>query len=432
VTAAGQTSAGRDDGWEDEGRRVAPLLSGVSAAVVVGADPDHAARVALGIARAESALRRVALGDLVGDLAPLYAIAGGEDAFGLSDCFRDARSLNEVARQSPECESLFILPAGTPPVATADVFAHERWPRLVHGFAEAGALLLLVAPLDAPGLDALVAVTGGIVAVDLPARRVRQYAVLATVAAPVPLRPPPVIRQRRSRGRLLTRGTLAAAAMAIAWTAWPRHRVAGTHRDAAVPESPAAAISSPAPPPTKISAPAPADMEQLRERVNPGDSLRAAPFAIEVVAANTLAGANSFIRDAGDLPLPASTVAPVQLGGGSLWYNVIVGAWRTRAGADSLLDALRARKVVGRGAGVVVRVPYALLLADKLDGARAKEVVNSWRARGIPAYALVQEDGSVRVFAGAFETAAQAAPLAASLRDAGAPPVVAFRTGRPF
>jgi hypothetical protein len=130
--------------------------------------------------------------------------------------------------------------------------------------------------------------------------------------------------------------------------------------------------------------------------------------------------------------LPASTIAPVRLGSGSLWYKVIVGAWRSRDGADSLLEALRARKVVRRDAGAVVRVPYALLVAEKLDSARAKEVENSWRARGISVYALVQEDGSVRVFAGAFETAAQAAALAASFRDAGATPVVAFRTGRPF
>lgn len=428
MTAAGPTSAVRDDGWEEEGRRVAPLLSRVFAAVVVGADANHAARVALGIARTESALRRVALGDLVGDLAPLYAIAGGEDAFGLTDCFRDARVLNEVARQSPECQNLFILPAGTPPVATADVFAHERWPRLVRGFAEAGALLLLVAPLDAPGLEALVAVTGGIVAVDVSARRVRQYVVLATVTAPVQLPPPSAIVRGQSRWRLFSLGALVVAGAAIVWAAWPRRRTADSRRAGALP--PAAATSSPASPTTAISAPA--DTVQLRERVNPGDSLRSAAFAIEVVAANTLAGANSFVRDAGDVPLPASTVAPVQMGGGTLWYRVMVGAWRSRAGADSLLEVLRSRRVVRRDAGVVVRVPYALLVADKLDSARAKEVVNSWRTRGISAYALVQEDGSVRVFAGAFETAAQAAPLAASLRDAGAPPVLAFRTGRPF
>jgi hypothetical protein len=433
-----------DDAWEEEGRRVAPLVSHVFAAVVVGANPDHAARVALGIARAESALRRVALGDLVGDLGPLYTIAGGEDAFGLTDCFRDARSLNEVARQSPECQNLFILPAGTPPVATADVFAHERWSRLVHGFAEAGALLLLVAPLDAPGLDALVAVTGGIVAVDVPARRVRQYPVLASVVAPSPSPPSAAIGGGHSRWRLLSLGalgalgalgTLVVAVGAVAWGVWPRHRAAESHRAAASPPAvspPAAALPSDAPQTTTIPGAARADTVQMRERVSPGDSLRSAPFAIEVVAANTLAGANSFLQDAGEMSLPASTVAPVQLGGGSLWYKVMVGAWRSRGGADSLLGALRARKVVRRDAGVVVRVPYALLVADKLDTSRAKYVLNSWRARGISAYALVQEDGSVRVFAGAFETAAQAAPLAVSLRDAGAPPVVVLRTGRPF
>ncbi|HVT40980.1 MAG TPA: hypothetical protein VHE78_18230, partial [Gemmatimonadaceae bacterium] len=123
------------DPWVERGREAAPLLEHVSAVVVVGADPDRAARVALGIARAECGRRRVALGDLVGDLVPLYETAGGADAFGLSDCFREGLPLSDVARPSPECETLFILPAGTPPVATYDILAHERWPRLIRGFA---------------------------------------------------------------------------------------------------------------------------------------------------------------------------------------------------------------------------------------------------------------------------------------------------------
>jgi hypothetical protein len=432
VTAAGEPLAAREDPWEEEGRRAAPMLSQVASAVVVGAEPDHAARVALGIARAEGARRRVALGDLVGDLAPLYATAGGEDAFGLSDCFRDGLSLNEVARQSPDLESLFILPAGTPPVATADVFAHERWPRLVKGFSEAGALLLLVAPLDAPGLDALIAVTGGVVSVDVPPRRVRQYRVLAAVGAPEQRMDPPAVRAGWSPKRMLAVGALLVMASVLAWIAW----IAWSRRGAAPPGgdralAAPAALSSPAPRPSVPTSARP-DTVRLRENVNPGDSLRGAPFAVEVVAANTIAGANSFLRNDGDTPLPASTVAPVQLGGGTLWYKLIVGAWHSRAGADSLLDVLRARRMVRRGEGMVVRVPYALLLADRVDRVRAADVVGSWRARGIAAYALLQEDGSVRVFAGAFETAVQAAPLAASLRDAGAPPVVAVRTGRPF
>ncbi len=173
----------RDATWEERGRLAAQQLAGVSAAVVVGASPLHAAQVAVGIARAECQRRHVALGDLTGDLSPLYEIAGGEDAVGLSDCLRDGRPLNDIARAAPDSPSLFILPAGTSPVATEAVLAHERWPRLVKGFAQAGALLLLVAPPDAPGLDALVAATDGVIAVDMPAQWLSRHPAIVVVEA---------------------------------------------------------------------------------------------------------------------------------------------------------------------------------------------------------------------------------------------------------
>jgi hypothetical protein len=54
-----------------------------------------------------------------------------------------------------------------------------------------------------------------------------------------------------------------------------------------------------------------------------------------------------------------------------------------------------------------------------------------WRAKGVVPYALTQDDGTVRVYAGAFETVAQAVTMAAMVRAAGGGPVVAYRTGRP-
>ena len=42
----------RQTWWEDEGRRIADQLRDVSALLVAGTNPEHAARVALGIARA--------------------------------------------------------------------------------------------------------------------------------------------------------------------------------------------------------------------------------------------------------------------------------------------------------------------------------------------------------------------------------------------
>ncbi|MBI1808602.1 MAG: hypothetical protein HYR75_01785 [Gemmatimonadetes bacterium] len=130
--------------------------------------------------------------------------------------------------------------------------------------------------------------------------------------------------------------------------------------------------------------------------------------------------------------LPAPTVSPVVLGGSTVWYKAIVGAWHGRSGADSLLAALRARGTLRSGAGVVVRVPFALLLADGVSRDSADALVRGWVGRGVGAYGLLQDDGRVRVFAGAFETPSQAAPLAASVRDAGTAPVMAIRTGRSY
>jgi len=338
-----------------------------------------------------------------------------------------------VARPSPDCETLFILPAGTPPVATYDILAHERWPRLIRGFAQGGALLLLVAALDAPGLDVLVEAAGGIVAVDTPPRRVRRYSVLAAIDEP---EAPPARRQKHYGRKILL--ALAAVTLVVAAVfavklvrrgyVGPGSRIAQLGADIAP--------AGEAPPITLPGSVARADTVRLGAVVNPGDSADAAKYAVELVAANSAASANSVMRDGEDAASAAdrktAAVVPVQLGGAAIWYKAVVGAWHDRAGADSLLDALRARGIVRRNAGVVVRVPYALLLVERVPQAGADSVVTTWRARGVSAYALLQDDGSARVFAGAFETPAQAAPLAATIRDKGVPPQLAFRTGRAF
>ena len=82
--------------------------------------------------------------------------------------------------------------------------------------------------------------------------------------------------------------------------------------------------------------------------------------------------------------------------------------------------------------GRVVKVPYALVLADNVERTKALSLHDAWRQRGFNPYVLVQNDGSVRLLVGAFETTAQAAPLASALRAAGVAPVLAFRTGRMY
>jgi hypothetical protein len=166
--------------------------------------------------------------------------------------------------------------------------------------------------------------------------------------------------------------------------------------------------------------------------VNPADSARATRFTVELVAANTLAGANSRLAMRG-VELPAPTLAPVLVGSaGHTWYRALAGAWRERSDAEDFLRTLRQRGVMPAEMGRVLAAPYAVLLARGLSTAEVAEAMAEWEARGIRAYGLVQTDGSVRLFAGAFETADQAALLATSLRDLGIAPQLAYRTGRMF
>lgn len=417
--------------WAAEGRRTAGALEDMAAAIVTGRDADAAAAVALGIASAVGTRRRVAVADLVGGLAALTPLA---DQPGLLECLRDGEPVSGIGRALPGSESVYVLPSGRGPIAERWVFESARWERLIAGFREVDALLLLVAPPGAPGLEALVARVDGVVAVDLPPRDVRAWPLIATVDHPEPELPvltskrtptgpdgvplvPMARRARRRWGRWVLLGAAVGGALAGA----------AVLDSADEPTAAPAAVAAPAPTP-----PAPVEVEvALGPLVNPADSMVAARFAVEVVAANTLASANS--RLASPLvPYPAPTVAPVVLRAGSApWYRALVGAWQERADADRWLAEQRDLGLLRREAGRVVAVPYALVLAE-VRGPDVPATLARWERAGIRAYGLVQLDGSVRIYAGAFETAGQAAWLASTAREAGADPRLAYRTGRAF
>jgi hypothetical protein len=198
-----------------------------------------------------------------------------------------------------------------------------------------------------------------------------------------------------------------------------------------------AATARPSAPPGDTPAPAnvaplQVDTLTLGAIVNPGDSAIAANFAVELVAANTPSGANSGLAMRG-VELPAPTLAPVALGSdGRPWFRALTGAWRERGEAEAFLATLRARGLVRGNVGRVLRVPYALLLATGVSTEEVPAALAGWAARGVPAYALLQDDGRARLYVGAFETFDQSVLLASSLRDVGVAPRVAFRTGRTF
>ena len=181
--------------WQLRGAELARpdgALAGKSAVLIAGRDSDACAHVAIGLGRAESSRRRVAIGDLVGDVEPLVALLDADDVHGIVDSFLYGVSINKVARPVGGSENLFVLPSGSVPVVTEEIFRSDRWRRLASGFREVGALLVLVAPADAPGLDALAAMLDGVVSVgDDRGELAARFPLLASVSERPPAPPVP-------------------------------------------------------------------------------------------------------------------------------------------------------------------------------------------------------------------------------------------------
>ncbi|GJG84877.1 hypothetical protein tb265_00580 [Gemmatimonadetes bacterium T265] len=483
--------------WYDEGLRAGAALDDVSSVLVAGRDGEAAAWVALGIARAQAERRRVAVADLIGDAQALAPLDTDADAPGIADSLTYGVSLNKVARAVDDAGQLFVLPSGSEPVAVEAIFRSDRWRRLASGFREVGALLVLAARADTPGVDALAAsVDGVVVAGDLGGALPDAAPPLAVVAVPQAARrgrlgraratsdtpATPLDDERRGaatpamaaaaqpfaprdagtpaaggaamtllepdadvpsarggplatrRNRMIAFGLagLTAAAAAFLWLA-PHRLDTGARRSpappAARPARPMGAAtvqreSTPSPAARPAAAPDPGP--QRLTVTNPADSAAAALYAVYVVASNTPDGASVDWRL--DRTPPVLALTPV-LQDGEPSYRLIVGAYRTRAQADSLLRDLQRRGVLGEESGRVVRAPYALLVEPHVPAAEAARRVQALAARGVPTYPLSRGDGTVALYAGAFQTADEAAYLARAARAAGVQATLVYRTG---
>lgn len=427
---------GRAAGWERGGARCATQVAATAGAVVVlGYDRDATAAVALGLARALGTHQRVALADLLGNAPLLLALSDDPEAPGISDSFVHGVSLNEVARPVRGESQLFVLPAGRGAVATPDILGSKRWERLARGFRKVGARLVLVVRADADGAEALAHRLGGAVVVgpdvilgpdvstlavamlDVSMLDVESEAPGRSLSAEAPLWAPRARRPPDARRLALLAGA-GAIAIALAAVLWrqPDDGSAGAagRSDSLSSDNVAGTANS---------------LVSVATAANPEDSARSSRFAVELLAANTLEGA----RLALDVPLPAGTIAPAIFGAARWpWFRVIAGAYGTRREADSLLLALVRSRRLADGAGRVVEVPLAFVLQEGVARDSASVITNQWIQQGLPAYPLVQDDGRVTIFAGAFERLELGAPLVPALVAAHVAPVTAYRLGRMF
>ena len=438
-----RVSGGRPVAWEDAGRQIASLFGSYSAVVVTSSDPVAAAHVALGIAQAEAAHRRVVVGDLIGDIPSLRSLVKDEDPHGITDSFLYGMSLSKIGYAVEGTENLYVMPSGTDPQIDEEIFRSARWTKLRDGFGEAGALLLLVAPCDSRGLGDLIDKVDGAVLVkdaDLPAAP--SALLLARVASPTPTLKIPLHRisaraatWKQHRWFYPAVGASALVLIASLGLALVLARAGQSARQ------PARIAAKPIPVPARVPTPAPTpppprpppETLYVAPPANVNDSASAAAFTVELLVANTAEGANLFVRKNG-AALPAAAVSPVPIDlERSKWYKVTAGAYTRRYQADSLLLALRKSGVLTDSAGSVTTTPLALVvdsvssqggIVDAVRGA-----VDKYTARGLPVYALMQNDGGALIYAGAFSRANQSAELIRMLRGAGLKPVLVYRTG---
>jgi hypothetical protein len=436
--------------WEGAGQRLGESFDGYHAIVVAGNDPVITGRVAIGIGRAQAKHRRTAVGDLFGESRPIQDLVRSDDPHGLVDSFLYGVSLNRIAHAVPGAGELFVMPTGTEPPDYEQMLAHPRWLRLAVSFEEVGALLVLAVPASAPRLAELVDSTDGVVFVgpasvaDIPST-----SLLGTIEAPrarpetsqSPQQPGPavgarVLQKKQPRWRAASFAGLGISVTIAAIAAWLAYRplAGGPQRLGPKPGSPKAARQTVAMTPESMVRDTAVDTGSLQpdspEVSNPEDSAQAAAFGVELLAANTQAGAILKLQKDGKT-LPAATFAPALIQGAQ-WYKVIAGAFKDRVGADSLLDALRRRKVLDPGNGAVVNLPLAFLIDSGVPASAVPGMVSMYADRGQPVYALRQANGSAWLLIGAFQSPQQSLLYASSLRASGITPVLVYRKGRSF
>jgi hypothetical protein len=425
-----------ESAWEAAGSRVGNSLDNAAAVVVVGHDPIATASVALGIGRVQAARRRVAIGDLIGDVAPLRELITDDDPHGITDSFQFGVSLNKIARQIDAAGNLHVLPSGSDPILQEEMLRSDRWRRLGAGFREVGALLLLAAPAAVPGVEALIEMVDGVILVGGAANPAPNAPVLAEVASAARRAPPRPAQRRhvaptaeKSSKRWIIPVAAAAAAMAAVAVFYGRDFLTRTQ---------------PAPPPVQTLrrdsaaasdslVPTVVDSSPPLAIANPADSATASPFAVQIAMLDTEDGASMRVN-AGGNDFPAGTYAPVTRGADrGTWYRVVTGAYTDRNRADQLLSFLRTRGLVPQGWGTVIRAPLALQVGTAADSTQAAPLIADFQSRKVPVYALLQRDGSVRIYTGAFETPEEAELFKDTLKNTkNIDATLVYRVGRAY
>jgi hypothetical protein len=406
--------------WEEEGRRHGSAVDDCHFVVLLGDDPAAAAELALGLARVQARRRRAAVADAVGELPCIEDLAPMDAPHGIVDVCIHGVSLAQVAHRVDAAGSLEVLPSGPIPFDRAAVLRSPRWERLAAEFRETGAILLLVAPVDEPGVASILPLADGVVltgrAQPWPGARVLLYVkspgsgsygalsgrpTPAYTPAPAPDPAPaftrsptpahratPAPRHTTARPPLQEESnhwplwvTVATGVLLLGgalWQWYSANRAPQPGRTAVAADSTGAASFSP-------------DSFARRAAAVAADSdRRAAAWTVDLGGYASATDANERLEDDALRALPATTWSPVTDLAGNLSWRLYAGAWADRAPADSLLADLRARAVIPADAGSVVRLPFAVVVQSGITRDEASFFATGLRQKGLPVYPLIE------------------------------------------
>ena len=468
-----------EDAWVVDGLRVGASLDAAHVVLVLGDDPRRTALAALGVARAQSSHRRVALGDLLGDAEPIQQLLNGEDLHGLSDSFVFGVSLNKIAQPVPQYGELYVLPSGAEVPAYEDIFTNARWKRLAAGFRETGALLVVAAPAHAAHVADVVGLADGAILVgEAQLADVNVDKLLGRVRAPEPNEdatpasddvaittgspaPPwwrrlPVPPAAAGIGLALA---IALGGIGVWLAARPlasghepstvvRRRNMGAAAGAVLRYGLVAillffgafkftAAEANGIQPLIANSPFLSWLYSVGSVRSVSNGIGAVELAIALLIAtrrfapglSALGGVQIWLQ-ANQRDLPGATFSPIIVRG-ERWYRALAGSYATRAEADSLLAVLRRQGQLGAGYGEVLRAPLSFLV-DSIKSDAVPAMLKYFAGRGQAVYALRQADGSARLYADAFESPQDAALFIDEVRSSGIRPVLVYRIGRVY
>ena len=381
--------------WETAGGRVSESVGHTSAVAILGDDPAATGAVALGVARAHAATRRVFLFDLLGDGHALTSDNERGDYHGVSDMVNYGVSLGRVARPMTGIPNLFIVAGGAESPLSDDILSHRQWSTIIGQVKRANALLVVAAPSLAPSLPALLGRLDGLLLVGEAVSPMPHAPILAEVRAAAAMRTPAVsVRTvasatgtagRRHAWRLPAFVfALAVLGAALGFSRWRSYVGLGD----SVAATRSSTVDGLPPIPSQPIVTIPVGNE--------------ASYSVELLFTNSNQDALEFLTQSSD-SLPGATFSTQSLGVETdLWYRLLVGAFPDSLAADRYLQQLRVDGRVATGAGAVARTPFALILDSASSDALAGLRVAAYRGRGIPAYVLRDSVGKWRVYAGAF------------------------------